>query len=378
LVIRHGASPELSLFRGKLTASHDNCFASEDKFAWASPQGNRRERLARITETVKRHIDVHDIAGAVTLVARRGRIVQFEAYGLADLDTRKPMSRDSLFWIASMSKPITGVAILMLPEEGKVRLTDPVSKFIPEFHEFKVAMLQERTGPHLPTPGLELRTTLTRVRSDGSFFRSACRPSTSQPGNMRQQIADSDFSVRRHRASAAPLAARGMPVAAGAPSKKNGTGTPLRSSAAVNGLLRWSPSVADWFAWVANAIRRERFPRDIRWLGFGGGVHVHRRCVGPSFCLLRRWCRRMRELESQHMSRMTFFDSFRTAFDDIDDLLSVHHNVAKHKAAREGQAFGLPSLKSKAWPPNVVSIAEERARRALERVRSSAKKPSPM
>ena len=78
------------------------------------------------------------------------------------------------------------------------------------------------------------------------------------------------------------------------------------------------------------------------------------------------------------MSRMTFFDNFSTAFDNIDALRSVHHNVAKLKAAREGQAFGLPSLKSKAWPPNVVSIAEERARRALERVRSSAKKPASM
>ena len=81
------------------------------------------------------------------------------------------------------------------------------------------------------------------------------------------------------------------------------------------------------------------------------------------------------------MSQMIFFDNFRTAFDNIDALRSVHHNVAKLKAAREvaRQASGLPSLKSKAWPPNVVSIAEERARRAMERVRSSAaKKSAPM
>jgi CubicO group peptidase (beta-lactamase class C family) len=109
--------------------------------------GFSSERLARIQQAVERHIDAHDIAGAVTLVARRGRIAQFEAYGLADLDSRKPMSKDSLFWIASMSKPITGVAILMLVEEGKVRLTDPVSKFIPEFRGLKVAMLQESAGP---------------------------------------------------------------------------------------------------------------------------------------------------------------------------------------------------------------------------------------
>ncbi len=79
------------------------------------------------------------------------------------------------------------------------------------------------------------------------------------------------------------------------------------------------------------------------------------------------------------MNRMTFLD-FRTALDSIGGLRSVHHNVAKLKAAREvaRQASGLPPLKSKAWPPNVVSIAEERARLAMERVRPSAKKPAPM
>ena len=132
-------APVLVLLTGPLAAASIQVAKPEEV-------GFSSERLARIQQTVKRHIDAHDIAGAVTLVARRGRIAQFEAYGLADLDSRKPMSKDSLFWIASMSKPITGVAILMLLEEGKVRLTDPVSKFIPEFHGLKVAMVQERTG----------------------------------------------------------------------------------------------------------------------------------------------------------------------------------------------------------------------------------------
>jgi len=135
-------APVLVLLTGPLAAASIQVVKPEEV-------GFSSERLARIQQTVKRHIDAHDIAGAVTLVARRGRIAQFEAYGLADVDSRKPMSKDSLFWIASMSKPITGVAILMLLEEGKVRLTDPVSKFIPEFHGLKVAMVQERTGPPL-------------------------------------------------------------------------------------------------------------------------------------------------------------------------------------------------------------------------------------
>jgi CubicO group peptidase (beta-lactamase class C family) len=109
--------------------------------------GLSAERLGRIHETIQRHIAAHDISGAVTVVARQGRVAHFEAQGAMDLESKKPMTKDALFWIASMSKPITGVAILMLVEEGKVRLTDPVSKFIPEFRGLKVAMMQEHIGP---------------------------------------------------------------------------------------------------------------------------------------------------------------------------------------------------------------------------------------
>ena len=112
------------------------------------------ERLKRIHETVQSHIDTHDISGAVTLVARKGRIAHLEAHGVLDLASNKPMPKDGLFWIASMSKPITGAAILMLMEEGKVRLNDPVSKFIPEFRGMKVAMTQERpAGAGAPANG---------------------------------------------------------------------------------------------------------------------------------------------------------------------------------------------------------------------------------
>ena len=108
--------------------------------------GLSAERLGRIHETIQRHIDTHDISGAVTLVARKGRVAHFEAQGVMDLESKKPLTKDAMFWIASMSKPITGVAILMLMEEGKVRLNDPVSKFIPEFRGLKVAVMQERNG----------------------------------------------------------------------------------------------------------------------------------------------------------------------------------------------------------------------------------------
>jgi CubicO group peptidase (beta-lactamase class C family) len=100
-------------------------------------------RLRRINDMVRRHINANRISGAVTLVARRGSVVHFEAQGLMDLETKKPMRKDALFVLASMTKPVTGVAVLMLVEEGKVRLADPLSKFIPAFKRMKVAVEKE-------------------------------------------------------------------------------------------------------------------------------------------------------------------------------------------------------------------------------------------
>jgi CubicO group peptidase (beta-lactamase class C family) len=99
----------------------------------AEDVGLSTERLRRVSEAVDRHIKAGNVAGAVTLVARRGRIAHFDAQGVMDVDTKKPMAKDNLFRLASMSKPITGVAIMMLVEEGKIRLTDPVSRVSPVF-----------------------------------------------------------------------------------------------------------------------------------------------------------------------------------------------------------------------------------------------------
>jgi CubicO group peptidase (beta-lactamase class C family) len=106
--------------------------------------GLSEERLSRIHDTMQRHIEAHDISGAVTLVARQGQIAWFHAQGLMDVESNKPMQKDAIFRAFSMSKPVCGVAVLMLLEEGKVRLNDPVSKFIPEFKGSKVAVVQDR------------------------------------------------------------------------------------------------------------------------------------------------------------------------------------------------------------------------------------------
>ena len=112
--------------------------------------GLSSERLKQVNALVQRHLDAKSFAGAVTLVARNGRIVHLQAQGMADLDSKQAMKTDSMFRIMSMTKPVVGVAILMMMEEGKVRLNDPVSKFIPALKGLQVAVSQPAQGPPPP------------------------------------------------------------------------------------------------------------------------------------------------------------------------------------------------------------------------------------
>jgi CubicO group peptidase (beta-lactamase class C family) len=110
----------------------------------ASPEsvGLSSERLKRVDALVQKYMDAGDITGAVTLVARNGKIAHLRAQGLRDREARKPMQKDTLFRIASMTKPVTAVAVMMLVEEGSVRLNDPVSRFIPAFSQLSVTALK--------------------------------------------------------------------------------------------------------------------------------------------------------------------------------------------------------------------------------------------
>jgi CubicO group peptidase (beta-lactamase class C family) len=102
--------------------------------------GMSAARLARLTETMKRYVDENKVAGTVTIVLRDGRIAYFESEGLADREQKRPMQKDTIFRIASMSKAVTSVAVMMLEEEGRLLLNDPVSKFIPAFKTTTVAV----------------------------------------------------------------------------------------------------------------------------------------------------------------------------------------------------------------------------------------------
>jgi CubicO group peptidase (beta-lactamase class C family) len=102
--------------------------------------GLSRERLDRLKAVMQDYVDRGRIAGVVTLVSRGGKVAHFEAYGRMDVERNAPMRRDAIFRIASMSKAVTSVAVVMLFEEGRLLLTDPVLKYIPAFKQTSVAV----------------------------------------------------------------------------------------------------------------------------------------------------------------------------------------------------------------------------------------------
>jgi CubicO group peptidase (beta-lactamase class C family) len=106
----------------------------------ASPEsvGLSSERLGRLDAVTHGWVDDGRIAGVVTLVARRGRVVHLDAYGMADIENDQPMTKDTFFRLWSMTKPVTSVALLTLYEEGKFQLSDPLARHLPEFAHVKV------------------------------------------------------------------------------------------------------------------------------------------------------------------------------------------------------------------------------------------------
>jgi CubicO group peptidase (beta-lactamase class C family) len=108
--------------------------------------GMSSERLDRLASGMRALVDRGQLPGVVVAVAKDGKVVHFEAAGKRDIELGAPMQKDSIFRIYSMTKPITAVAMLMLMEEGKWQLNDPVSKHIPEFANLEVAVVDPLTG----------------------------------------------------------------------------------------------------------------------------------------------------------------------------------------------------------------------------------------
>jgi CubicO group peptidase (beta-lactamase class C family) len=120
-------------------AAFSRALAQDQPVVKPETVGLSSERLERIGKTVQRDIGDKRIAGAVTSVIRHGQVAWFRAQGMSDREAGKPMRTDSIFRICSMTKPITSVAAMILYEDGKFLLDDPISNYLPEFKNPKVS-----------------------------------------------------------------------------------------------------------------------------------------------------------------------------------------------------------------------------------------------
>jgi CubicO group peptidase (beta-lactamase class C family) len=167
----------------------------------AAPEsvGMSSTRLENVNRLVQRYLDEQKLPGALSLVARRGRVVHFETYGEMDAERHKPMRADTIFRFYSMTKPIASVALMTLYEEGRFLLDDPVSRFIPELKDLKVLVsgtaddyqVREPSRPMtvrdvlMHTSGLVGRETASPV---GELYRRAGFKGAESEGTLRDMI----------------------------------------------------------------------------------------------------------------------------------------------------------------------------------------------
>jgi len=165
-----------------------------DELAGSRPEdvGMSSERLARVTRAMQGYIDRGEVAGVVTLIARRGRVVHFEALGLRDAENGVPMTRDTIFRIASMTKPIASVALMMLYEEGRLGLRDPISKWLPEFADMDVLVepaADEYVGvPYKKVPAARPITVEHVLTHTAGFANNYRGPQTEAYRALREQL----------------------------------------------------------------------------------------------------------------------------------------------------------------------------------------------
>lgn len=146
--------------------------------ATASAADNAASTPATITAALQPYVDSHALAGAVTLVADKDKILSLEAVGYADVAAKKPMTKDAVFWIASQSKPITATALMLLVDEGKVNVDDPVEKYLPEFKNQWLAVEQDKQHVLLKKPQHPITVRNILTHTSGLPFKSAVEEPT--------------------------------------------------------------------------------------------------------------------------------------------------------------------------------------------------------
>lgn len=170
----------------------------------AEDVGLSAERLARIRAVFAEDIERGELAGAVALVARRGKVAYFEPLG--ERDEGQPMRRDAIFRIASMSKPITSTAVMILFEEGRFLLDDPVSRYLPELANLKVVVPGNGDGPLVTEPAKEELTIRHLLTHTSGLIYSAFHPGPLAQAYDRAGIWNGDLAGLVEKLGTLPLA----------------------------------------------------------------------------------------------------------------------------------------------------------------------------
>jgi CubicO group peptidase (beta-lactamase class C family) len=164
-------------------ASHQTLAQADLPFAKAETVGMSSKRLERINAFIKDYIDTNQIAGAVTLVARKGKIVHFESQGWRDKEDNQRMEKDAIFSLASMTKPIVSTALMILWEDGRFMLDDPISKWLPSYANKQV--IDPLSGRRVPAKPVTVRHILSHT-SGLSLTPAAASPAPLTDGETAQ------------------------------------------------------------------------------------------------------------------------------------------------------------------------------------------------
>jgi CubicO group peptidase (beta-lactamase class C family) len=180
------------------------CMPAAPQSFTAKPEeaGMSTDRLKRVDTFMSRLQAEGRLAGVVTVVARRGQVVSYKAHGFADLESKQPMRVDDIFQIQSMTKPIATVGVLMLLEEGRLLLNDPIAKFLPEFGEMKVAVARPDTADGFDLVPAKRPITILDLLTHRAGF-TGLPPRASPAATLRAQAIQSlprnqDFTLEQY------------------------------------------------------------------------------------------------------------------------------------------------------------------------------------
>lgn len=171
----------------------------------ASPEsvGMSAQRLSRIDDFMQRYIDDEMVAGTVTLVARQGKVVHFKAQGMKDVERGQEMTTDTIFRMASMTKPIASVALMMLYEEGWFQLDDPISDWLPEFTDMMIEV--ENADGSTSLEPVQTPISFTHILTHTAGLMNSYRGDVARYSEVSQVRGDEDLASWTKRLATLPL-----------------------------------------------------------------------------------------------------------------------------------------------------------------------------